>query len=218
MMQTEQGVEHVIGQLVSGLQPVRRRTVGGDALVLGVLLGVELALVLAFGAMRPDMPDAARTMSFWWKLLSLGAMALLGGGVALLSLDPARSPRRGLRAMLPIAAACLAAGWAIDAAHDGWPTLLTRLDWPSGVQCAGQIVALSLPAAVVLGMLMRRGAPTDANGSALAAGLAAAGWGAFAFVFYCPYDDPLYVVAWYGLGCGAVATAARLVLPRMARW
>ena len=214
MMQTEQ----VISQLASGLQPVRRRTAGGDAVVLIALLGIELALLLGFGAMRPDMPHAAMTLSFWWKLVSLGAMALLGGTAALLSLDPTRSPRRGLRWMVPIVAACLAAGWMIDAAHDSWPALVQRMDWPSGMRCAGQIVALSLPAAVALGMLMRRGAPTDANGSALAAGLAAAGWGAFAFVFYCPYDDPLYVVVWYSLGCGAVAAAARAVLPRLARW
>ena len=174
--------------------------------------------MLAFGALRPDMPAAVMTVSFWWKLLSLGAMALLGGGVALLSLDPVRSPRRGLRWMAPIAAACLACGWVIDAAHDSWPALLQRLDWPSGVRCAAQVAALSLPAVFAMAMLMRRGAPTDANGSALAAGLASAGWGAFAFVFYCPYDDPLYVVIWYGLGCGTVAGAARLVLPRLARW
>ena len=210
--------EHVITQLVGHLQPVRPRTARRDALVLLVLFGVELAMALGLGATRTDLPEAAATMSFWWKLVTLGAVAALGGALTLLSLDPARSPRQGLRWMLSIAAASLATGWMIDAAHDGWPALVQRIDWPTGVECVVQIVVLSLPAVAALTLLMRRGAPTDANASALAAGLAAAGWGAFVFVFSCPYDDPLYVVLWYGLGCGAVAAVTRLLLPHLIRW
>src|SRR5260370_629310 len=77
---------------------------------------------------------------------------------------------------------------------------------------------LSVPAVIGLGLLMRRGAPTDHGGTALAAGLAAAAWGAFVFVFACPFDDPLYVTVWYSLGCGAVTLFARLTLPRLTRW
>ena len=211
-------IEHVISQLVGDLRPVRRRTAGRDGLLLLLLLGIELAMVFALGAIRTDMPAAVATMSFWWKLVSLGAIAALGVGLTLLSQDPARSPRHGLRWMLPIAAASLAAGWGIDAAHDGWPALVQRIDWPTGVECVVHIVALSLPVVAALGLLMRRGAPTDTNACALAAGLAAAAWGAFVFVFSCPYDDPLYVVVWYGLGCGVVTAAAQLALPRLIRW
>ena len=210
--------EHFIGQLVADLRPVHRRTPRGEALVLVLLLGAELALMGAFGAMRPDMPEAAGTVSFWWKLASLGAVAGTGAVAALLSLDPACSPRRRLRWMLPILAACLATGWGIDAAHESWPALLQRLDWRSGMECAAEIMVLSVPTIVALGWLMRRGAPTDLGGSAGAAGLAAAGSGALAFAFSCPYDDPLYVIVWYGLGCGIVAGAARVVLPHLIKW
>ena len=75
-----------------------------------------------------------------------------------------------------------------------------------------------VPAVIAIGLLMRRGAPTDRGGTALAGGLASAGWGAFAFVFACPFDDPLYVMVWYSLGCGAVTLFARIVLPRLTRW
>lgn len=186
--------------------------------MLVLLLGLEIALMGMLGAVRLDMPEIAGTASFWWKLASVGALAVLGGGTALLSLDPTRSPRVGLRWMVPAMTVCLAAGWGIDAAHQSWPAVLQRLDWRSGVQCTKEILLLSMPAAVALGLIMRRGAPSDANGSAWAAGLAAAGLGSFAFVFSCPYDDPLYVVFWYGLGCSIVATTARLVLPRLIRW
>jgi hypothetical protein len=138
--------------------------------------------------------------------------------VALLSLDPVRSPRRGLRCVAALVAAALAAGWLLDAARDQGGTLIGRLDWPDGLQCFGKMVALSVPAVIALGLMMRRGAPTDRGGTALAAGIASAAWGAFVFVFACPFDDPLYVAVWYALGCGAVTLFARLLLPHLTRW
>jgi hypothetical protein len=65
---------------------------------------------------------------------------------------------------------------------------------------------------------MRRGAPTDTSGTALAVGVAAAAWGAFVFVFACPHDDPFYIALWYALGCGLVTILARFLLPRLTRW
>lgn len=52
----------------------------------------------------------------------------------------------------------------------------------------------------------------------LLTGLAAAARGAFVFVFACPFDDPLYIVVWYGVGYGLVTVASRLLLPRLVRW
>ena len=52
--------------------------------------------------------------------------------------------------------------------------------------------ALSIPPAVARGVLVRGGAPTDRAGTALAAGLSSAAWGAFVFVFACPSDAPLH--------------------------
>ena len=213
-MQTDQ----LVDTLASGLRPVRRRTVAGDALVLGLVFAVELALYLALGAARPDMNVAVHEPSFWWKLISLGLLAGIGSLVAIVSFDPVASPRRGLFAMVATAAVCLAAGWGIDAARDGWPSLSTRLDWRDGVQCISQMVLLSVPPIVGLGYLMRRGAPTDPAGTALTAGIASAAWGAFIFVFACPYDDPLYITVWYVVGCGLVSIGARAVMPRLTRW
>jgi hypothetical protein len=65
---------------------------------------------------------------------------------------------------------------------------------------------------------MRHGAPTDTKGTALLIGLAAAAWGAFVFVFACPFDDPLYIVVWYSVGCGIVTVLSRIILPRFSRW
>src|ERR1700749_3773620 len=57
--------------------------------------------------------------------------------------------------------------------------------------------------------------PDQSTGTALAAGLSAAGWGAF--VFACPSDDPLYIAVWYTLGCTIVTMLGRAVLLRLSR-
>jgi hypothetical protein len=209
-------IDPLIHRLTNELRPVRRRTAWGDAIALVVLCAIELGLFL--GMMRPDMPMAIHLPWFWWKLASLGLIAVVSGTVAIMSLDPVRSPRQGLRRIIALIAVCLAIGWILDASRDGLPTLLSRLDWPNGLQCLYKMVVLSAPAVIGLGLLMRRGAPTDRGGTALAAGLAAAAWGAFVFVFACPFDDPLYVMVWYSLGCGAVTLFARLTLPRLTWW
>ena len=213
-MRTDQLVDRLAGDL----KPVRRRSAGGDAAILGLAGAVELALVLGLGLMRPDMPTAMQQPSFWWKLGSLGVIAGVSGVVAVLSFDPVRSPRRGLRWLLALVAVCLAVGWFIDASGAGLPALAARLRWRDGLGCVAKMVVLSVPAVIGLGLLMRRGAATDAGGTALASGVAAAAWGAFVFVFACPVDDPLYIAAWYAVGCGLVTGFVRAVLPRLARW
>jgi len=208
----------LIDRLVRDLKPVRRRSGGRDAAILALLCGVELALFVGLGPTRPDMPAAMGLPSFWWKLASLGLIASVGASVAVASFDPVRSPRRGLRWLVAAIALSFAAGWVIDVLRDGWPALAARLNWRDGVQCVGKMAALSAPAVLGLGLLMRRGAPADPGGTALAAGIAAAAWGAFVFVFSCPYDDPLYIAVWYAVGCGLVTAFARLALPPLASW
>ena len=210
--------DRLVDRLVSDLTPVRRRSAMREAAILGLIGAIELAVFLGLGPMRDDMPMAMQQPSFWWRLGSLGVIALGGGAVAVLSFDPVASPRRGLRWLAAVIACCLAAGWIIDASGSGLSTLAARLRWHDGLQCVGKMVALSVPAVTGFGLLMRRGAATDAGGSALASGIAAAAWGAFVFVFACPFDDPLYIAVWYAVGCGLVTGFARLALPRLARW
>ncbi len=210
--------EQLVNRLVDDLKPVRRRSAARDWAVLAIVGAAELAVFLGLGFMRPDMPMAMEQPSFWWKLGSLGVIAVVGAAVAVLSFDPVASPRRGLRWLAVLVALCLAAGWGIDAAGSGLPALVERLHWRDGLACAAKMAALSVPAVVGFALLMRRGAATDAGGAALASGIAAAAWGAFVFVFACPFDDPLYIAVWYAVGCSLVTGFARLVLPRLARW
>lgn len=210
--------ERLLDELASGLTPVRSRSALRDGLAVGALAAIELALFLMLGRTRPDMHHAVGEMSFWWKLATLGLLAILAVVTAVRSFDPSVSPSRGLRWAAGLGAAALLVGWGIDASHHAGTPLLARLEWREGVGCLFAMVVLSIPVLIALAVLMRRGAPTDARASALAVGLGAAAWGAFVFFFACDHDDPLYIVFWYGLGCILVALAGRVVLPRLTRW
>jgi hypothetical protein len=210
--------DSLVDRLSQDLRPVRRRSIAREALLLLLLGVIEVATFLGMGFMRPDMPTAVEARSFWWKLTSTGLIAVLGAGVAILSSDPVRSPRRGLRWILVCIVAILASGWLIDASGNGIADLVRRLDWSGGLQCVWKMVALSIPPAIALGVIVRRGAPTDRAGTALAAGLSSAACGAFVFVFACPSDDPLYIAVWYTVGCSTVTIVGRAVLVRLSRW
>jgi hypothetical protein len=210
--------ESLLDRLSQDLRPVRPRSIAREAALLLLLAVVEVAAFLGMGFMRPDMMVALEAPSFWWKLTSMGIIAVVGAGVAILSADPAQSPRRGLRWILVCLVAILASGWLIDAAGSGLADLVRRLDWRQGLQCVWEMIVLSIPPAIALGVLIHRGAPTDRAGTALAAGLSSAAWGAFVFVFACPSDDPLYIAVWYTVGCSIVTILGRAGLMRLSRW
>jgi hypothetical protein len=210
--------DSLISQLTNDLKPVRRRRLRADLAILAVICAVELLLFFLLGMARPDMPAMMQQPSFWWRLGSLGLIAGISATLATLSFNPAYSPRRGIRGLAVFVLVCLALELCINAGPDGLKTLVQRLDWFDGLHCAGKMIALSLPPIVGLGILMRRGAPTDTRATSVLVGLAAAAWGAFVFVFACPFNDPLYIAVWYSISCGVVTVLARMLLPRLARW
>jgi hypothetical protein len=210
--------ESLISRLTEDLKPVRRRRLGLEVIVVLLICAVELALFFHFGFGRPDMPMMMKQPSFWWRLVSLGLISVLSGALALLSFNPAYAPRRGIRWLALIIVICLVFGLCINAGASGFDAIIHRLSWVNGLHCAGKMMALSIPPLIGLGLLMRRGAPTDTRGTSLLVGLAAAAWGAFVFVFACPFNDPLYIAVWYSVGCGAVTLLSRFVLLRLAHW
>ena len=211
-------LESLIDELTEDLTPVRPRRFWADLLVLALIAAVELALLFALGIAHLDLERLATQPTMGWRLVSLGVIALMSGFLAVRSFDPAYSAKDALRWLGVIVVLCLAYGLIMNGPPAGTASLLQRLDWRSGIQCASKIVLLSLPPLAALALLCRRGAPTDLRRTPLLSGLAAAAWGAFVFVFACPFNDPLYIVVWYGIACGLVTLAARLLMPRIARW
>jgi hypothetical protein len=208
----------LIDQLAGNLKPVRPRRFGRDAAIIALICIAEIGIFFALGFALPDMPMKMHQPTFWWRLISLGLIAVISFIPAILSFNPAYSPRRALRWIYAVIGICLLTGLWFDIGWDGLAGLIRRIDWRDGIQCAFKMFALSIPPMVGLGMLMRRGAPTDQAKSAMLIGIAAAAWGAFVFVFACPFNDALYIIVWYGVGCGAVTLLSRALLPYLARW
>jgi hypothetical protein len=206
--------ESLIANLSSDLAPVQRRSMvreGGLVLALGA---VELALFLGMGVMRPDMSHMAGSPYLMWRVGSLGLLAVVACVLAIQSFSPTARPRRGLMLACVLAVAAIVVGAFVTPDGANERALLDRIDPARGMLCAVSIFVLSLPIVALLGALMRRAAPTQPRLSALASGIAAGACGAFVFAFCCPFNDPLYVVVWYSVGCAAVAAAARWRLPR----
>jgi len=209
--------ESLIVDLSSDLAPVQRRSMlreGGLVLALGA---VELTLFLGLGVMRPDISHMAGSPYLMWRVGSLGLLAVVACVLAIRSFSPTARPRRGLMLACALAVAAIAGGAFVTPDGSGEQALLDRIDPARGMLCAASIFVLSLPIVALLGALMRRAAPTQPRLSALASGIAAGACGAFVFAFCCPFNDPLYVVVWYTVGCAAVAAAARWRLPRRFR-
>ena len=211
-------LDFLIDQLAADLAPVRPRRFWVDASIMALVAVIELALLFAVGFAHLDMHRMMTQPTMGWRIVSLGVISLVSGFLAVRSFDPAYSTRGALRWLALIIAICLASGIVMAGLPTGAASLMQRLDWRSGVQCASKIVLLSIPPLLALAVLGRRGAPTDMRRTPLLIGLAAAAWGAFVFIFACPFNDPLYIVVWYGVGCGIVTLACRFLLPRFARW
>lgn len=210
--------DSLISRLTEDLKPVRRRRLSAEVAIVLLICALELALFFVLGFARSDMPTMMKQPTFWWRIASLGLISMISGALALLSFNPTYTPRRGIRWLALIVVICLVFGLCINAGPDELSAILQRLSWMNGVVCASKMIVLSIPLLIGLGVLMRRGAPTDTRGTALLVGLAAAAWGAFVFVFACPFNDPLYIAVWYSVGCGTVTLLSRFVLPHLARW
>ena len=209
--------ESLIADLSSDLTPVQRRSMlreGGLVLALGA---AELMLFLGLGVMRPDMSHMAGSPFLMWRVGSLGLLAVVACVLAIRSFSPTAQPRPGLMLACAIAVAAIVGGAFVTPDGASARALLDRINPTSGILCATWIFALSLPIVALLGALMRRAAPTQPRLSALASGIAAGTCGAFVFAFCCPFNDPLYVVVWYTIGCAAVTAVARWCLPRRFR-
>lgn len=209
--------ESLIADLSSDLAPVKRRSMlreGGLVLALGA---AELALFLGLGVMRSDMSHMAGSPFLMWRVGSLGLLAVVACVLAIRSFSPMAQPRRGLMLACALVVTAIVGGVFVTPDGASERALLERISPASGMQCAIWIFVLSLPIVALLGALMRRAAPTQPRLSALSSGIAAGACGAFVFAFCCPFNDPLYVVVWYTVGCAAVVAAARWGLPRRFR-
>ena len=207
----------VVDRLVADLVPVRPRRVLGDFIALAVLALIEIGLVIASIAPRDDMGAAMHGMMFWWKLGSCLAVAIAGTAALVVALSPDAGRRAGHRIMLGMAAAVVFVALALMAVRPP-DVMATMSSWRDGLACIVMIEVFALPLMVGAMVVARHAAPAYPRGAVLAASLASTGWGAVAFSWRCPHDEPMYVLVWFGLAVALNVAVALLVLPRWLRW
>jgi hypothetical protein len=210
----------LILDLAADLRPVRRRSPSREALLLLGVAGAEVAVILIAGVMRPDMGRMIGSAFMIWKIASLALLTLLATAVAVRSFSPAGPAGRGLLPAAGLAGLAVLIGLIgliVTPAAEAARPLAERIAPVHGMVCAVAIMVLALPLLAVLGLVMRRAAPTRPRISALAAGIAAGTGGALVFTLCCPMNDPLYVILWYGLACAAITFISRWLLPRRFR-
>ena len=100
----------LIDQLAGNLKPVRPRRFWREVAIITSICIAEIILFFALGAALPDMPMRMRQPTFWWRLVSLGLIAVISGIPAILSFSPTYSPRRALRWIFVVIGVCLLAG------------------------------------------------------------------------------------------------------------
>jgi hypothetical protein len=78
----------------------------------------------------------------------------------------------------------------------------------AGAGCVAKAVAIGVLPAVILALMLRRGAPDEARGTVTYAALAGAAMGAFGVELTCPMRDPVHLFVWHALPALTLVCAA----------
>jgi hypothetical protein len=185
-------------------------------LMLGGAAAVVLLVVLL--GLRPDMVEAAGTVTFWMKF---GFTALVGAlGVA----AACRLARPGatLKPAFWIAAATpflVIGGMAVVELLAVAPAD-RRAVWlgSSWQTCPAWILVVSAPVLLAVTLSMRRFAPTRPALTGLVLGMAAGGVGATVYGLHCQENAAAFLATWYVLGMAIVGALGAAIGPRALRW
>lgn len=187
--------QHLIERLADGAQPVARlprpwrRTVVWLAIAL-----IDLAMFVLVMSPRKDLVAVLGNPSFVLEQLAALATGLTAGFAALASVVPGSNRRVLLLPLLPLAVWLASVGGGCAAAwiHSGPAGLLLRPDW----ECLPATAVIGAIPAIVIAVMLRRGAPLTPHLTAAVGGLAAAGLGDFGLRFCHAEDASLMVLVW----------------------
>ena len=210
-------VRDLIDRLVADLQPVEPLSSARYVGLVGFAVIAALLLVLAAVGYRADLAQLAGTPFFLWKA---GTMLVLGLAAATLLRRLSCPGADGRHALWAIAAGLLAllgGPLLFTLAAQGWAPVTAAMAM-DGWHCLAWIALCAVPSWAAAVIWLRRGAPTEIGQAALAAGLASAGFGAFAFTLVCPHDTIAFVAIWYAASLATITLASRWLMPRLIHW
>lgn len=202
----------LIDMLGSG-SPARPSRPWAAAAMLG-LAGGLLLLMLLMGP-RPDLASAVG------PTLAKAAFsaAFAAAGLALVARLARPGRPAALRAWLVgglILASLAAAGVALVGVEP--QTRMRALTGGYIPWCLVLIPLLALPAALALGAVVKRLAPTELTLTGAAIGAASGGLGAIVYALRCPVDSIAFVATWYALAIALSAVIGALLGARLLRW
>jgi hypothetical protein len=211
-------VNDLIDRLTQDLSPVDRHAAVRRMLLWlggGVVLSALMMLVIL--GPRPDIAQAAGSFSFWMKLAFMTAIAALAWVVARRLSAPGRDA--GFWPWLIGAVlALLFLGGAFQLIMTPAGERLSLWLGYSWSTCPTWVLLLSLPVMAALMWAIRAMAPTRLRLAGLAAGIAAGGFGAAIYSFYCVEESVAFLATWYMLGVALSGLIGWLIGPYALRW
>lgn len=209
-------INQLIDELAENGRAVRSYSTARGRWLLAAVATATLAIVFMLFGFRADV----LAMSPWPMLsIAAGLMLMLAAAAGFGALRMARpqvgaasSPAPWLLAallLLPVVAFLQLAGE---------PTLLPGLSADTGMRCLVFGLMAGTGTAVLLALLLRRGAPVAPERASWLVGLAAGAVGSLAVSLECPLDAMLHLGVWHVAVVPLSAIAARIALPPLLRW
>ena len=216
-MTSEADTRHLIDRLVAGLD--RTRPLPSPLFRLSLWLAVSLPFAAAVVLLMTPRPDlAARLADPRFLIETLAAMltALTAAFVALKLVVPGTDRRLIWLPALPggFWLAALGAG----SLADWWRAGAAALQITPDPACLPKIALVGSIPALILVLMLRRGAPLAPRGTLFLAGLAAAGLGSFGLRLFHTQDAGLMVLIWQFGSVMLLATMAGICGPRFLCW
>ena len=205
----------LIDGLTESLQPVQRRNVSREIILLVGILAVQFVGTMALISENTMAVFTHNPGGLTAKAVLLGSLALGFTVLAFRSFDPTAPRYKNLALVV----GGLLAGFALLTLDRHFGGSANSILMPNrGMMCLVSSISFSLPMFIGLTVFMRGAAPTKPKMTALYIGLASGGWGTFIYGLQCPFTNLPYVILWYGGAVALTTLAAAVLLPRLARW
>ncbi|MBU1304795.1 MAG: DUF1109 domain-containing protein [Alphaproteobacteria bacterium] len=210
--------DDLIARLSADLKPVRPTAMQRLLLAATVVSTiVAIAAMLMWLGMRPDMPDAVWTMSFWTKFGYTLIISALGGVATVILARPEGRTAWPWRAAVGLLAILLVVA-VVQLARAEPDEMMPLVVGKTSLVCPWRIVVLGLPILLGTILALRRMAPSSPTLAGFAAGIMAGGAGAWVYSFACDENGMMFLALFYTFGIVMVGAIGAVLGRFLLRW
>ncbi len=175
-----------------------------------------VAVLALLFSLRPDLADKFADVRYVMELGAILATSLLAAWAAFSLTIPGYDPLRVVIALAPLAVwiGVLLEGCVEDLITFGWSGLRLEVDWI----CFPMIALVGAWPAVLMVIMLRRGAPLAPYGTVAMGALASAGLGDVALRLFHAQDVSITVLVWQVGSAMTLAWLAAKAAPRILKW